>query len=667
MKMKNHLRLLKWVAALLFPFWSYGQIINTTAASQGCQCDTITVSFSVGATPLNSGNQFFVEISNNSGVFSGNFIQITPLIAFNTGSYQIPSIIPCNLPQGAYSIRVVGNNPSQTGNVVDNIIIGKLPPADQGFAIENGYFSAAFNDWRFCDGDTVILRAPAPNPGESFTYRWFENGVLIPGQSGAGVDTLLVTESGTFGLRLTLGLCEAFTEDVLINKYLPPTTIVGAPGPGIIVTPDSIRFCDGTIGILNGPNAIPGVTYSYQWLSDSLNLLGQTVLYPLVGDTLRTLSVDSNMRVYLVVNDGFCVDTSDLFNVVVDEIPLTNILPFPWPGRPSASLSICENDSVLLGASNPSSLWDYQWQFFTVGSWVDIPNEDSSFISVSTNLIPDTTQFRLRITNGQCIFFSDTLRVNIVPLPDLSFNVSEDTIRLCPGDSMLLVAQGANSYTWSTQQTGPAIWVSQPGTYSVTGRGPNACESTIRIVAIFFNPVANAGADITTFPDTTVQLNGSGGSSYFWSANKPVFFSNQFIANPFTIASNKPDTVTYYLEIVGPNGCTDRDSMLVIVQPLPEDIFPHEIADRVPNLITPNGDGYNDFLDLSEVIGEDVCGIAIINRWGATVFDVETYQNNWQGTDNGGADLPDGAYFLILDCDGVVKYKGSVTILRNVQ
>ncbi len=666
--MKNYVRSLGWIATFLLPFLSHAQIIGTTAPSQGCQCDTITVNFSVGGTPLNPGNQFRVEISNNAGVFAGNFIEITPLTAFNTGSYPIDAIIPCNLPQGAYSLRVIGTNPAQSGNVVENIIIGKLPPADQGFTIVNGYFSAAFNDWRFCDGDTVILRAPAPNPGESFTYRWFENGVMIPGQSGSGRDSLVVTESGTFRLRMTLGLCEASTADVLINKYLPPTTIVGTPGPGITVSADSIRFCEGTVGTLNGPNAIPGVTYSYQWLSDSINLLGQNVLFPLVGDTLRTLSVDSNLRVYLVVNDGFCVDTSDVFHVVVDTIPSTPLTTIPWPGRPSASLSICENDSVLLSAVNFSAGWDYQWQFFTVGLWTDIPNETNPFISVSTNLIPDTTSFRLVITNGSCEFISDTLRVNIVPLPDLSFNVSDDTIRLCPGDSLLLVAQGANTYTWNTGQTGPAIWVSQPGNYSVVGRGTNACESSIRITAIFFNPVANAGPDITTFPDSTVQLNGSGGASYFWSANKPVFFSNPFIANPFTIASSKPDTVTYYLEIVGPNGCTDIDSMIVIVQPLPEDpLLPHQIADRVPNLITPNGDGFNDALNLSEIMEGDNCSLTILNRWGTEVFSSENYQNNWQGTNNGGAELPDGVYYIILDCNSEVRYKGAVTILRNVQ
>ncbi len=653
------------------PLTLNGQIINTNAPSQACQCDSITVTFSVGSQDFNTGNQFRVELSDNSGVFNGNFIEFTPLTAFATGSYQIDAEIPCATTQGAYSIRVNSSNPITSGDTVSNIIVGKLPPVDSGLTVEGAYFSNAFNDWRFCEGDSVILRAPTPAPGESYQYRWFEGGAQIAGQSGSGVDTLLVTETGVYSLRLTLGLCQAFTDDFVINEYLPPTTITPQSAPGVLISPDTAQFCFGDSVVLSGPTPPTGVTYTYQWFSDSLNLVGNRVLYPLEDDTLQTLTVDSAMRIFLAVNDSFCTDTSGVFIVITDTTPESPVQLVQWPMGPTPTLSICEDDSLMLSATDTVNGWDYQWQVFTVGNWTPIPGAENPWLQIDGNILPDTTSFRLVINNQTCSWISDTLTVNWVPLPDVFTNISEDTIGLCPGDSVLVVAQGnAFSYSWNTGATGSTIFVSSPGTYIVEGTGANGCSSFDTVHAVFFNPTADAGPDQTTNPDSIIQLEGSGGVSYYWSANKPVFFSDPRRFDPFTIASNKPDTVTYYLEVVGANGCIDTDSMQVFVVPLPDDdIEPEdwEIVDRVPNFISPNGDGYNDALDLTEIMAGDVCGLTVINRWGSEVFSTENYQQNWEGIDNGGSDLPDGAYVIILDCDNNVRYRGTVSIVRNNQ
>ncbi|MCC5918669.1 MAG: gliding motility-associated C-terminal domain-containing protein [Cryomorphaceae bacterium] len=663
--MKNVLQSIGLMIAATFPFMLSGQIVSTNAPSQACMGDTITVSVLVGSSNFNVGNTYRVELSDNNNNFDppANFIEIAPVAG--TGSTPIECIVPTGIPQGSYSIRVHSTNPPTIGDTVAGIIIGRLPDLSAGLDIENARFNPILGDWRFCEGDTVILRAPKAPPGETYNYRWYEGGAQIPGQTGSGADTLIVTQQQSYRLRVTLGLCTDFTDSYVFSDYLPDADITPQPGPGILISVDTIRFCEGTVGTLEGPTPPAGSAYTYQWFSDSINLLGQTVLFPLPADTNRILEVDSAMRVYLQVNDSFCTNLSDAFYVKVDTMPMSSVTTAPS----TASLSICINDSVFLTAGDTVPGWTYRWQFFTIGNWVDVPNGDQPSLKVDTNLIPDTTDFRLVINNGTCWWTSDTLRVNIVPLPNIRFNISEDTVRLCPGDSILLVAQGnSSSYTWSTGTVGTSIYVNAPGTYSVTGVGANGCSNDTSITVIYFNPNADAGPDQTTNPDSVVQLNGSGGVSYFWYANKPVFFSNQFSSNPFTIASNKPDTVTYYLQIVGANGCTDLDSMQVFVLPLdvPDPEY-FEVLDRVPNLITPNGDGYNDALNLSEIMDGDACKLTIMNRWGAEVFTAENYNNNWTGVDNGGTELSDGAYFVILDCDGNVRYKGSVTILRNNQ
>ncbi|MBK8499822.1 MAG: choice-of-anchor L domain-containing protein [Flavobacteriales bacterium] len=80
----------------------------------------------------------------------------------------------------------------------------------------------------------------------------------------------------------------------------------------------------------------------------------------------------------------------------------------------------------------------------------------------------------------------------------------------------------------------------------------------------------------------------------------------------------------------------------------------------IPNVITPNGDGYNDKWSI-EGITYSSNTVAIYNRWGQKVYEATNYRNQW-----GGDDVPDGTYYyeVILTLKER-KYTGSLTILRN--
>jgi gliding motility-associated-like protein len=84
----------------------------------------------------------------------------------------------------------------------------------------------------------------------------------------------------------------------------------------------------------------------------------------------------------------------------------------------------------------------------------------------------------------------------------------------------------------------------------------------------------------------------------------------------------------------------------------------------VMNVITPNGDGYNDVFDLSEVVRIDSCDIIILDRWGAQVYEQNRYVSGWNGTTQGGDPLPDGTYYFLLVCDDVVRFRGAITVVR---
>jgi gliding motility-associated-like protein len=129
------------------------------------------------------------------------------------------------------------------------------------------------------------------------------------------------------------------------------------------------------------------------------------------------------------------------------------------------------------------------------------------------------------------------------------------------------------------------------------------------------------------------------------------------------------------LVIIDKNGCTATDVLEIIVERLKTNVF-------IPNVITPNGDGLNDFL---KVFGnsDNVSHIStyqIFDRWGEMVYNNNTpiYFSNgatnvgWDGRFNGELMNP-GVYVYLIEVvfraasvDGNSKvYSGDVTLLAD--
>jgi gliding motility-associated-like protein len=83
----------------------------------------------------------------------------------------------------------------------------------------------------------------------------------------------------------------------------------------------------------------------------------------------------------------------------------------------------------------------------------------------------------------------------------------------------------------------------------------------------------------------------------------------------------------------------------------------------VPNVITPNGDGVNDFLQMPSLLTDCFTyKIFIVNRWGNLVYELENPTDLFDGHNLNGAELDEGVYFYSIesedfDCDEE-KFKG---------
>ena len=99
-----------------------------------------------------------------------------------------------------------------------------------------------------------------------------------------------------------------------------------------------------------------------------------------------------------------------------------------------------------------------------------------------------------------------------------------------------------------------------------------------------------------------------------------------------------------------------------------------EFSYVLPNVITPNGDGYNDVFE-PKVIGIDLIVSAktvIFNRWGNILCDTDDPLIRWDGkSKQTHMDCPAGTYFFVTDItyqgsagEEALHLQGSITLVR---
>ncbi len=74
----------------------------------------------------------------------------------------------------------------------------------------------------------------------------------------------------------------------------------------------------------------------------------------------------------------------------------------------------------------------------------------------------------------------------------------------------------------------------------------------------------------------------------------------------------------------------------------------------IPNLVTPNMDGKNDYFEITALPA--LHHLELYNRWGQRIFESSAYKNDWQTQD-------DGVYYYLLILENS-QYKGWVQVVR---
>ncbi len=292
-----------------------------------------------------------------------------------------------------------------------------------------------------------------------------------------------------------------------------------------------------------------------------------------------------------------------------------------------------------------------QWDFGDLSSSLLI-NPTHSYAQAGANTVSLITT-----TDLGCL---DTATVGVLvnPLPNSQI-VANGPLSFCCGDSVTLFAtQPSLNYLWSTTATTQSITVSNclaSGVYSVIVANPaTLCTNTSSVTIVISSiPVANAGNDTTISLGSSYALNGQGGITYSWTPITAL--SNPSIFNPI---AGPLVTTTYELTATDVNGCMDNDSITITV------ITDYNVT--LQNLMTTNGDGYNDRWIVKNIENYPDTEVIIVNREGQEVFYSKSYDNSWKGLNKTGTPLPDGTYYYFIKFKNSTKlFKGPLTILNE--
>ena len=183
--------------------------------------------------------------------------------------------------------------------------------------------------------------------------------------------------------------------------------------------------------------------------------------------------------------------------------------------------------------------------------------------------------------------------------------------------------------------TSQEIYIYAPGTLA-------GCSSQSSFVVTVIDVAADELSDVEEctryfLPEIAV------GNVYYTGPNQT---GSQLVAGQAVEESQ-----TIYVSAGTPSSCYDETSFEVVINNC-----------GIQKGISPNGDGSNDFFDLTDF---DVRKLSIYNRYGTKVYDRGNYSNEWFGQSSSGDELPDGTYYFVIEFNNIEAKTGWIYINRE--
>jgi gliding motility-associated-like protein len=559
----------------------------------------------------------------------------TPGSQFLTLTYTSPA--GCNaLNPDTMSVSVYAR-PSPAGPVIGPILVC-APDSDKVYSVAP-VFGATGYVWSMPPGVTVV--------------------------EGSGSNSITVS----FDSAAVSGPVSVFATNVCGDGAVsPPFEVIVNHNPIVYAGPDGLT-CTGepwTVSLATAMNYA-----SLFWTTTGLGILtgGETLTPTYIPSANDTGTI---ILTLIAIGNPPCGNESRFMNLRVKPGPLITA---------GSDTATCENNPVMLDGSSATNFSTLLWN--TTG--------DGLFNDPSI-LHPEYTPGDQDISFGQvklilnaapvapCQGRSDSLMLTIVKEATVYAGIDAS---VCQGEQYIpqdATITNGTMLSWNTDGDGrfsnPSVQhpLFTPGPSDIS-RGfallilaagsPEPCPPVMDTMRLNLPavPVADAGPDqyVAEGMTDTLAGNGSGGSGDFFFHWEPAtLVVDPSRSDAITLPLEK-DTV-FILEVTDLlTGCSSRDSVRLIIEH--SNPSPNEGCIVIHNVLTPNGDDFNDNWIIDCITNYPENTVEIYNRWGDLVNRFTRYDNTvnvWKGTNFNGDMMPDGTYYYVLKIKDLLNKCGWV-------
>jgi len=472
-----------------------------------------------------------------------------------------------------------------------------------------------------CVGDSIAFVVVASGIGN--TYQWKKGLVdLVDGVSisGATTATLIIDPISV--------LDAAIDYSVIVSGTCPPddtSTIVSLTvnvAPLITSQPINVTACVGdSIAFVV---VASGIGNTYQWKKGLVDLVDGASISGATTDTLiidPVSATDAGIN-YSVIVSGVCSpsDTSNIVSLTVNVAPLITSQPI--------NVTACVGDSIAFVVVASGIGNSYQWK----KGLVDLV--DGASISGATTA---------------------TLIINPISATDAGIDYSVIVSGVCsPSDtsnnvSITIINCGIDlSITKTASSMTPAV--ESTVSFSITANYVGDVNAT----NVQVSEVLQSGYVFVSYSSTVGTYDNLTG---IWTIGTMIPGTQATLTLVATVAltGNYDNTVVITSDLIETNIANNTATILLV----PNDFF-------IPEGFSPNNDLINDVFVIRGILNFPNNKFTVFNRWGVRVYEMNGYQNTWNGTSDsdfnlGGDVLPVGTYFYILDLgDGSDVIKGTI-------
>jgi gliding motility-associated-like protein len=558
--------------------WNPGNLIGNNPTVSPVATTTYTV-VGTAANGCTSSTQVTVTVNslptitasaNNTTICSGTTITLTATggvsYVWNPGN-MVGSPITVT-PTSSITYTVTGVNVNGCTNTAQVAVTVNPTPT----------VTATANNPIICSGNSVTLTGTGAT-----TYNW------NPGNISGSPITITPSGTTTYTVTGTNAVGCTSTAQILVTVNPTPTLTATASNPAICLGGSTTLTVVGgntytwNPGNLNGNSVVvtPTVTTTYTVTGVSSNGCTSTTQVTVNVNTLPILAVSitnaticngdsttlsvsgastyvwnpgnlsgSSITVAPSATTTYSVVGTAATGCTASSQITVSVNPLPVPTVSAVPATICVGDSSTLSASGGTN---YNWN----GGVLSNASGTTQMVNPST-----TTTYTVNVTDGNGCSDSAQVTVNVNALPIVSAGIDQTS---CSGDTITVSGTGGTTYVWNggslnnangqTQSDNPSATTN----YIMIATDVNGCSNSDTVVVnVNALPIVSAGQDVSVCPNTNVQLNASGASTYTWSPSTDLSATN--ISNP---VSTPTATHTYVVTGIDANGCIASDTVVV--------------------------------------------------------------------------------------------------------